>query len=729
MASIIPGYEYDIYISYRQKDNKYDNWVTEFVDHLKREIEATFKEDVSIYFDENPHDGLLEIHNVDKSLEFKLKSVIFIPIISQTYCDTKSFAWQNEFVAFNKMASADQIGRDVRIVSGNVCSRIVPVKIHDLDTSDAELIENEMGCRLRSIDFIFSSAGVNRPLKPNDNPEKNLNKTYYRDQINKVANAIKDIIYGLHPDPKKRATKSYQTGTASGYTEGKAQTFPEKSVRKPVISGRAILLGSTAILILLALIIFLPKLIHLQKPGTSGTETIKKAIAVLPVSNLTGNPDLEYIAEGVQDEITNRLGPISAFTVRPAPSTLQFKGSKEPIQQIAKKLSVNNLVESSIKGTEDKLQITVRLIEAFPEEKYIWSSSFDQNLNNIDQIYQDILTHIVEGAKIRLTSLESKNLSIIQKHNPELYKLYLNGTFFMKRNTKEDLEKGLKCFNEAMAIDPSDPLPYLGLALGYSNTGHMAPSDPDASNRSKAYARQALELDSTLADAHVVLAERFLYNEWDFTQAEYHLKRAIELNPSNVSARYTNAWFLSLKGKIDEGIAEMKKSVEIDPVDPVSQGYLAWMYLFFGKFEEAMNESRKLLQLNPKNALAYSLMGSAYAEMGMHFEAIEKHKQALSISPGYETGLAIAYVRAGQKEKAMEVIASIEKYKDQWMYDTGLAEVYATMGEKDRAIDYLEIAYKLHGDFVPWIKYDVYLKPLLNDPRFQDIVKRLNLPQ
>jgi tetratricopeptide (TPR) repeat protein len=729
MASIIPGYEYDIFISYRQKDNKYDNWVTEFIDHLKREIEATFKEDVSIYFDENPHDGLLEIYNVNKSLEIKLNSVIFIPIISQTYCDPKSFAWQNEFVAFNKMASSDSIGRDVRLTSGNVCSRIVPVRIHDLDASDTELIEKEMGCRLRSIDFIYSSAGVNRPLKPEDNPEKNLNKTYYRDQINKVANAVKDVIYGLHPDPKKRATKSYQTDTTSRYSEINAEQFREKSVRKSGLLRNPILLGSLGILLALALIIFLPKLIHKSKPGLSGTEVIKKAIAVLPVSNLTGNPDLEYIADGIQDDMTGRLGSISGFSVRPSTSTLQFKGSKESIQQIAKKLSVNNLVESSIKGTEDKLQIEVRLVEAFPEEKYIWSSSFVQNWSSINQVYHDILTHIIEGTGIRLSSLESKNLSVVQKHNPRLYQLYKQGTYYMNRNTKEDLEKGLKCFNEAIAIDPSDPLPYLGLALGYSNTGHMAPIVEDASSRSISYALQALELDSTLADAHVVLADRYLYYKWDWVKTEYHLKRAIELNPSSAPAHYTNAWFLSLKEKPDEALAEMKKSVEIAPTDVECQGYLAWMYLGFGKYEDAINESRKLLQLDPNNALAYSLMGSSYAEMGMNFEAIEMHKKALSISPGYEPAMAIAYIRAGQKDKAIEIIKQIEKYKDQWMYDTGLADVYATLGDKDKAIEYIEIAYKLHGDFVPWIKSDLYLKSLLNDPRFQDIVKRLNLPQ
>ncbi len=272
MASIIPGYEYDIFISYRQKDNKYDGWVTEFIDHLKREIEATFKEDVSIYFDENPHDGLLEIHNVDKSLETKLKSLIFMPVISQTYCDPKSFAWQNEFVAFNKMASADQIGRDIKLASGNVCSRIIPIKIHDLDASDTELIENEMGCRLRSIDFIYSSAGVNRPLKPDDNPDKNLNKTFYRDQINKVANAIKEIIYGLHPDEKKRTTKTYQTG-ASDYTPDKSKRVPgslangKKDFRTVIISASVVVF-----LVIIWRRIFIPKLIQKTKSELSSGE-------------------------------------------------------------------------------------------------------------------------------------------------------------------------------------------------------------------------------------------------------------------------------------------------------------------------------------------------------------------------------------------------------------------------------------------------------------------------
>ena len=202
MASLLSGYEYDIFVSYRQKDNKYDGWVTEFVANLKKELEATFKEDVSIYFDENPHDGLLETHQVDKSLEGKLKCLVLIPILSRTYCDPSSFAWQNEFLPFRDLAKADAFGLDIRLANKNVASRILPLQIHDLNPEDQELFEKETGGALRSITFIFKSQGVNRPLTSEDGRNDNANRTLYRDQINKTANAIEEIIGAMcHTTP------------------------------------------------------------------------------------------------------------------------------------------------------------------------------------------------------------------------------------------------------------------------------------------------------------------------------------------------------------------------------------------------------------------------------------------------------------------------------------------------------------------------------------------------
>jgi hypothetical protein len=165
MASLIPGYNYDIFISYRQKDNKYDGWVTEFVDNLKRELESAFKEEVSVYFDINPSDYLLETYDVDASLKDKLKCLIFIPIISRTYCDPKSFAWDHEFKAFIEQASQDQFGLKVTLPNGNVTNRLLPVRINDLDISDIKLCESILGGAFRGVDFIYKEPGVNRPLQ------------------------------------------------------------------------------------------------------------------------------------------------------------------------------------------------------------------------------------------------------------------------------------------------------------------------------------------------------------------------------------------------------------------------------------------------------------------------------------------------------------------------------------------------------------------------------------
>src|SRR6266850_1128585 len=211
MVPSLPGSEYHIFISYRHNDNR-SGWVTDFVSALREELATTIKEPVSLYFDTNPHDGLLETHNVEKSLEGKLKCLIFIPIISQTYCDTKSFAWQHEFCAFNRLSREDQIGRDIRLRTGNVTNRILPVKIHDLEQEDKTLLENELGEALRAIDFIYGSAGVNRPLRANeDHPHDNLNKTFYRDQINKLANAVKDILMGMSNPAVSQPTQSSLT--------------------------------------------------------------------------------------------------------------------------------------------------------------------------------------------------------------------------------------------------------------------------------------------------------------------------------------------------------------------------------------------------------------------------------------------------------------------------------------------------------------------------------------
>ncbi len=197
MPSILPGYEYDIFISYRHNDNKYDGWVTEFVEKLSQELNATVKDKLTIFFDRNPKEGLQETHHVDQSINDKIKTLIFIPIVSQTYCDTTSFAWNNEFKVFKKESEIDPIGRNIKLGNGNYASRILPIRIHDIDVEDVKLLESELSGALRSIDFIYREAGVNRPLRPVDDDLAGSGGILYRNQINKLANAVKEIVQGI----------------------------------------------------------------------------------------------------------------------------------------------------------------------------------------------------------------------------------------------------------------------------------------------------------------------------------------------------------------------------------------------------------------------------------------------------------------------------------------------------------------------------------------------------
>ena len=284
MPSLIPGFEYDIFISYRHNDNR-SGWVTEFVKNLEEELSATIKEPVSVYFDINPHDGLLETHNVDKSLEAKLKCLIFIPILSQTYCDPKSFAWQNEFVAFNRLAKEDQFGKDLMLGNGNVASRILPIKIHDLDAGDKTMLENELGGVLRPVNFIYKESGVNRPLKSDDNVDSNLNKTKYRNQINKVANAVKEIINAL---------KHFNVDPGIKEERNSIKVVKSSASKKPALFSLAffvLLIGSYLYY-------------NYFKKSAASEDVIEKSIAVLPFADMSPGKDQEYLGDGIAEEIS-----------------------------------------------------------------------------------------------------------------------------------------------------------------------------------------------------------------------------------------------------------------------------------------------------------------------------------------------------------------------------------------------------------------------------------------
>jgi len=410
MPSIIPGYEYDIFISYRQKDNKQDGWVTEFINSLKNEIEATFKEDISIYFDENPFDGLGETHDVDDSLAKKLKCLIFIPIISKTYCDPNSFAWTNEFLAFNELASNDEHGLKVNLPNGNTASRVLPVRIHDIDEEDKRLIEDEIGF-LRSIDFVYKEPGVNRPLSPDDSEEKNLESTKYRNQINKVANAIQEITAGLKNVGTQTNVKEVSSSTST--------TVAPSVETKPKGRSKA-LIASIGLILILTIVYFFYKNQN-QNEVIVGLD--HKSIAVLPFVDLSPEGDQEYLGDGIAEEIINVLTKIEGLKVIGRTSSFSFKGQNTDLMTIGNKLGVGTILEGSVRKSNNIIRITAQLINA-EDGSHLWSETFERELEDIFALQDDISTWIVDKFKLTLTLSREE---FPPTTNIDAYEMFLRG--------------------------------------------------------------------------------------------------------------------------------------------------------------------------------------------------------------------------------------------------------------------------------------------------------------
>ena len=545
MASLMPGYEYDIFISYRHNDNR-SGWVTEFVAALQEELAATLKEPVSVYFDTNPHDGLLETHNVDKSLEGKLKCLIFIPIISQTYCDSKSFAWQHEFVAFNKMAKEDQFGRDIRLTSGNVASRILPVKIHDLDPEDKTLLENELGGVLRCIEFIFKSAGVNRPLTPSDNPDKNLNKTFYRDQINKVANAVKEIITAIK--------KPNQQDGEIPKEVVKAKPEKQKNLKLKIIT------GSLLVIVLIALgYFFIPKL-------SKNSDSVEKTIAVLPFRNLSNDTTQLPICDGFMEDIINNLQKVKNFTVRPRTSSYQYRDTKKSTAIIGKELNVNYLVEGSVGREGNNLKIRVELSDS-KADKQLWSKDYISEMKQLFSLQSEIAKEIASELKAELTPEEIKKIEKKPTENPEAYNYYTQGNYYYwKSYGWGDVSPSIELYQKAIRLDPGFALAYTGKAkclldqyLNYQDHSE------DILHKSKEAIDKAFEIDPDLPDAHLALGIYYYYGYLNYPEALKEFERVLKYQPKNPDAIYWSACVHRRAGNWGMAKSDYEKAIEVNP--------------------------------------------------------------------------------------------------------------------------------------------------------------------
>jgi TolB-like protein/Tfp pilus assembly protein PilF len=643
MSSIIKDYEYDIFISYRQNDNKYDKWVTEFVSNLEKELEATIKDKISIYLDENPVDGLLETHNIDKSLSNKLKSLILIPILSQTYCDPNSYAWQYEFLAFNKMSRADEFSKDIRLRDGNVTGRILPIKIHDLDPDDLKLLHDELGTQIRAIDFIYREPGVNRPLRPEDNEDKNLNKTRYRNQVNKVANSIKEILISLRNPDKIR--------------------------------------------------IQVPNEISLISPSA-------KSIAVLPFVNMSTDPEQEYFSDGISEEIINTLVQIPGLKVAGRTSAFSFKNKNEDLRTIGEKLNVTTILEGSVRKSGNRIRIAAQLIEA-STGFHLWSQRFDREINDIFIIQDEIANTIVDKLQVTFEGKSSEPRERVHSQNVDAYQLYLKGmSLFYKRGTH--MFEGLQCFRDALKIDPDYALALCGLADSYTMLclhGYTSPEEawPKAAEASN----HAFQIETDLAEVHSTIATIAMLFERDWKKAEKEYKTALQLGPRYLQAHsWYSVFYLQIyKRDLNEAVVQARMGVEIDPISAYAQTILSNLAVLAGYLDEALIAGFRGVEFDPESFSAWYFLGYVHHMTGNIPAAIEAYKKAIDISGRHTWALASLHsLLIEPSEYQNEAEAGyiykelLTKEKVGYVSPFVLALVSASSGKNEEAIRYARLA-------------------------------------
>ena len=452
-------------------------------------------------------------------------------------------------------------------------------------------------------------------------------------------------------------------------------------------------------------------------------------LAVLPFANLMNDPQQEYFVDGIHDALLTELSKLGALTVISRQSVMRYKESDKSLGDIARELQAHALIEGSVLRAGDDVRINVQLIEA-AADRHLWADIFDRKLEDVLALHSDVVRAIANEVKITLTPDEETRLASARRVNPEAYEIYLKGMYHLNKFTPDGTQKGLAYLNEAIEINPAEPLAWAGLALGYGLSHGMAIASPHESfPRAKAAALKALELDETTAEAHAALAEIKVYYERDWTGAEQAYRRALELNPTLSEAHRHYAWYLLLFGHVDEALARIKRARDVDPLTPLYPTELGQQYQWFGRYDEAMDAVLEALDLNPDFPMGLYVLGTLYAQKDMYDKAIEAHQKATVGNPVWgRWGLAHTYALAGRREDARKIAAELAEQGNPMHY-WSLAEIYTALGEKDEAFRWLEAAYEYPHPWTPWIGKNPFLEPLRDDPRFQDLLRRMNFPE
>jgi TolB-like protein/DNA-binding winged helix-turn-helix (wHTH) protein/Flp pilus assembly protein TadD len=458
-----------------------------------------------------------------------------------------------------------------------------------------------------------------------------------------------------------------------------------------------------------------------------------RSLAVLPLENLSGDASQDYFAEGMTDDLITQLGQISALRVISRTSVMTYKSVRKALPEVARELNVEAVVEGTVLRSGDRVRISAQLIQV-PADKQLWAQIYEGDLSDTLALQNRVARAIVEQIEATLNQQERAALEKSNTVNPDAYEAYLKGRYFWNKRTGEGLQKAIDYFNRAIDKDPNYPQAYVGLADTYALAGdweYGILSAQDAFSRAKAAATHALNLDDNLGEAHTSLAFAFDLYDWDWEAAENHYKRAIALNPGYATAHHWYAWHLMVMGRTAEGIAELRKAQSLDPLSLIISADLADALCIAHRYEESVQQSRKTLEMDPNFAMAHYQLGQAFQQMHLQSASIAELQKAVELSRGntaFESNLAYAYAVSGRKEEAIRIAKDLESEQGRSsVADSNIAMIYVGLGNNDQAMIWLNKAYQAR--FNPSILLRPAFDPLRSDPRFQDLLSRIGLPQ
>src|SRR5579864_7884375 len=479
---------------------------------------------------------------------------------------------------------------------------------------------------------------------------------------------------------------------------------------------------------------------HISRTSTNDTRALRArrvsktidSLAVLPFDNASRDPEHEYLSDGITSSLINILATVPKLRVMAQSTVFRFKGRTIDPQAVGRDLNVRAVLTGRIMQSGGALRIGTELVDVATGSR-LWGAQYDRKPGDIFMIQDEISNEIAEKLKLQLTQAQKKKLTRHQTEDPEAYRIYLKGRHHWNRWTEEGFYKAIEHFQQAIDKDPAYALAYAGIADSYVLLGWNSYLPPkDAFPKAKAAALKALQFDPDLGEAHTPLAAVLWLYDWQWPEAKKEFKRSLELNPAYPTANHWHAEYVMTMGRHAEAIAQMKNSQTLDPLSLIINVAIGWAHYTARRYDEALAQLKQAVELDPNYPVTYWILGLVHRTMGRNATAIAEGEKGVRLSGGsplMRAALAHSYGKAGRKKEALQILDDLTSLaKCKYVAPHFFAGIHIGLGENDRALDYLEQSFEDHSHWLIYLHIDPTMDDLRNEPRFQDLLKRVGLP-